>query len=329
MRRGVMYGLLAGAVWGFVFLGPCLLPDFSPLLLAAGRYLLYGLVSVVVALPNARRLLSKLTRADLVVLIWLALAGNIVYYILVAAAVQLVGVAPSSLIVGVLPLTITLAGRADHDAVPLRRLTLALLMIAAGIACINLDVFTASFATHGTIASRIASMLCAAGALVAWTWFAVANARYLRKSGHFDSNEWSIASGIVTGVLGALLWAGLLLVPSSAVGRPALDAERWQLFWALNLAIAIGCSWWGNALWNAAAKRLPLTLSGQLIVFETLFALVYGFIYAQRWPRALEWGAIMLLVAGVSWSVRQHASQPSRPSKSRHAIEEDAPISAH
>ncbi len=277
-------------------------------------------MSVAVALPNARRLLSKFMRADLMALTRLALTGNIVYYILVAAAVQLVGVAPSSLIVGVLPLTVTLAGRADHDAVPLRRLALALAMIAAGIACINIDVFTASAATHGTIASRIAGVLCAAGALAAWTWFAVANARYLRKSGHFGGNEWSIASGIVTGVLGMLLWA-VLLVPSSAVGRPALDAERWQLFWALNLAIAIGCSWWGNALWNAAAKRLPLTLSGQLIVFETLFALVYGFIYAQRWPRVLEWGAIVLLVAGVSWSVRQHASQPSRPGKSRHAIE--------
>lgn len=64
-------------------------------------------------------------------------------------------------------------------------------------------------------------------------------------------------------------------------------------------------------------------------MFETLFALVYGFIYAQRWPHALEWGAIGLLVAGVGRSVRQHASQPSHPGKSRHAIEENTPVSAH
>jgi drug/metabolite transporter (DMT)-like permease len=75
----------------------------------------------------------------------------------------------------------------------------------------------------------------------------------------------------------------------------------------LNLGLAIGASWLGNGLWNAASKRLPLTLSGQMIVFETLFALLYAFIYDQRLPRPLELAAILLLVAGVCWSVRQHA----------------------
>ena len=38
MQRGVVYGMLAGALWGMVFLVPRLLPDFSPVLLSAGRY---------------------------------------------------------------------------------------------------------------------------------------------------------------------------------------------------------------------------------------------------------------------------------------------------
>jgi hypothetical protein len=38
-----------------------------------------------------------------------------------------------------------------------------------------------------------------------------------------------------------------------------------------------------------------------------LFALLYGFIYAHRFPRPLEIGAIGLLTAGVLWSVRVHA----------------------
>ncbi|MGE8578703.1 MAG: EamA/RhaT family transporter, partial [Burkholderia contaminans] len=37
MQRGVVYGVLAGALWGMVFLVPRLLTDFSPLLLSAGR----------------------------------------------------------------------------------------------------------------------------------------------------------------------------------------------------------------------------------------------------------------------------------------------------
>jgi hypothetical protein len=38
-----------------------------------------------------------------------------------------------------------------------------------------------------------------------------------------------------------------------------------------------------------------------------LFALLYAFIYDERLPRPLELAAILLLVAGVCWSVRQHA----------------------
>jgi len=55
----------------------------------------------------------------------------------------------------------------------------------------------------------------------------------------------------------------------------------------------------GNALWNHASRLLPLTMTGQMIVFETLFALLYGFLWEGRWPTMLESVAMVLLVAGV------------------------------
>ena len=45
---------------------------------------------------------------------------------------------------------------------------------------------------------------------------------------------------------------------------------RWQGFWAINLVCAVVGSWFGNRLWNAASRRLPLTLSGQLIQHRRL-----------------------------------------------------------
>jgi drug/metabolite transporter (DMT)-like permease len=36
-----------------------------------------------------------------------------------------------------------------------------------------------------------------------------------------------------------------------------------------------------------------------MIVFETLFALLYGFIWEQRLPTGLEWLAMALLIGGV------------------------------
>ena len=97
MRRGVAYGVMAGAFWGSVFIAPRLLPGFSPLALSAGRYTTYGLVSLLVGLPLFRQLAGKLTRQDCLALFSLSLSGNIVYYILLAAAVQRVGIAPTSL----------------------------------------------------------------------------------------------------------------------------------------------------------------------------------------------------------------------------------------
>jgi drug/metabolite transporter (DMT)-like permease len=316
MRQGVAFGVMAGALWGMVFLVPRMLPDFSPLLLSAGRYTMYGAVSLAAALPLARTLLARLTRADLAALVRLALVGNLLYYLLLTAAVHLIGIAPTSLIVGVLPLTVTLIGRGDHGAPRLARLVWPLALVAAGIVCINVDVLGGHGATHGATPDampavsgplKLLGLGCALGALVCWTHFAVANARYLRSQTRFGDNEWSLLWGVVTGALGAGLWLALALLPAGSLAAPA-SAARWHTFWALNLGLAIGASWLGNGLWNAASRRLPLTLSGQMIVFETLFALLYAFIYDHRLPRPLECAAIVLLVAGVSGSVRLHAA---------------------
>jgi drug/metabolite transporter (DMT)-like permease len=306
MQRGVAYGVMAGAIWGFIFLAPRLLPDFSPLYLSIGRYVMYGLVSLAFALPFARRLAAKLTRADLVALVKLALVGNLLYYMLLATAVQMVGVAPASLIVGILPVTVTLAGRRDHGAIDLRRLFWPLAMVVAGIVCINVDVFGDASGSTTSVATKLGGLACAAGALAAWTRYAVVNSRYLQANTHFDGNEWSVLWGIVTGVLGAVVWIVLMLLPAGTV-QASVAPARWQTFWIVSFALALGGSWLGNTLWNAAAKRLPLTLSGQMIAFETLFALLYAFVYDERLPRVPEVLAIVLLLGGVSWSVRQHA----------------------
>jgi drug/metabolite transporter (DMT)-like permease len=307
MQRGVVCGVLAGAIWGFIFLAPRLLPDFSPLLLSSGRYVMYGLVSLAIALPSGRRLLAKLTRADVVALVKLAVIGNLLYYLLIATAVQTVGIAPASLIVGILPVTVTLAGRRDHGAIDLRRVLWPLAMVLAGVVCINVDVLrdVGRGDTPGLLA-RLGGLACAVGALASWTWYAVVNARYLQANAHFNGNEWSILWGIVTGLLGGLVWAGVWLLPAGTV-QASVPGARWQAFWVVSFALAAAGSWLGNMLWNAAARRLPLTLSGQMIVFETFFALIYGFIYDQRWPRPLEVAAGALLLAGVCWSVRLHS----------------------
>ncbi|HQY10058.1 MAG TPA: EamA/RhaT family transporter, partial [Burkholderiaceae bacterium] len=53
-----------------------------------------------------------------------------------------------------------------------------------------------------------------------------------------------------------------------------------------------------------ASQRLPTTVVGQLIVFETLSALAYAFVLRGHWPEPLTLAGIGLLVAGVLMALR-------------------------
>ncbi|MDQ1832366.1 DMT family transporter [Massilia scottii] len=321
MWTGVLCGLLAGAMWGMVFIVPELLPAFSPVELAVGRYITYGAIATGLMLPRLRGLPGRLDRSDCGALVRHALAGNIVYYMLLALGVKLAGMAPTSLIIGLLPITVTLLGRKDHGAIPLSQLALPLLVVAAGIACINIDVFLHARASGAPPGTTLLGVLCAFGALLCWSWYALDNARFLKRNAHFSSAEWSalygMASGLIAlaiGVLAFAVWHGDV---TGAAG--AASGRNWTVFWITNALLALGASVIGNHLWNIASRRVPVTLSGQLILFETLFALLYGFVYHRQFPRVLEMAAIVLLVAGVVWAVRMHAVQPLAEQTATHA----------
>jgi drug/metabolite transporter (DMT)-like permease len=223
----------------------------------------------------------------------LSLVGNLLYFILLAAAIQLVGIAPASLIVGVLPVTITLLGLKTKGPVAAS----AGLAAGDGAGRYYLHQYRYLWRQPCSQSSwvRALGVLAALGALASWSWFAASNARYLRQRPCFDSHEWSCLLGMVTGVMGWLVAGGSLAGP--AHGQPCSQPTQWQLFWLAATGCALGGSWLANALWYAAA-RLPPTLSGQLIVFETLFALLYGFAWLQRWPRPLELASMLLLLGG-------------------------------
>lgn len=324
MWQGVMCGLLAGALWGMVFIVPAFLTAFTALEMACGRYIAYGLIAAGVMLPRLPALLRRLDRSDVTALVKHALAGNIVYYMLLALGVQLAGVSATSLIIGLLPISVTLMGQKDHGSVPVGRLMLPLLLVAAGIACINVDVFTQglNLGHSTTLANKLLGVACAVGALLCWTWYSVDNARYLKRNPHFSSGEWSALYGVSSGLIALLIaLPALAWFHADVIGAGAVASGRdWTLFWIVNGLLALGASVIGNHLWNIASRKVPLTLSGQLILFETLFALVYGFVYRQQLPRGLELAAMVLLATGVMWSVRIHALKDPSSMPTPHVV---------
>jgi drug/metabolite transporter (DMT)-like permease len=176
--------------------------------------------------------------------------------------------------------------------------------------------------------------LLAVGAVACWTWYPIRNADWLRAHPDRSPRVWATAQGVATLPL-ALAGLGLLLLFDAATGG-SLRFD-WPLgpvparFVLLMLAIGLLASWLGTLCWNEASQRLPTTLVGQLIVFETLAALAYAFVLRGQWPPAMTAAGVVLLVAGVLWALRMRpvpVSRFVRVFRSSHASRTASPIAA-
>lgn len=300
---GAGSGMAAGAFWGLVFLAPELVSSFTPLQLAAARYLAYGAVAAALIWPRWRSLRQALSRTEWTALVWLSLLGNIIYYIFLASAVQMAGIAATTLIIGFLPVVVTTVGSREHGAVPLQALAPSLALAVAGVGLISVEALR-SQGPGVDVWEAVFGIACAFGALASWSAYAVSNSRWLSRLPDVSAHDWSLLTGIVTGGL-----AVVLAVPAFLTGSAMHTGADWLQFWGVSAAVAIGASIIGNAFWNRASRLLPLTMVGQMIIFETLFALLYGFLWEQRFPTVLEAVSCLLLVASVLWCASTHGRQ--------------------
>ena len=309
MWIGITYALVAGLLWGLVFVTPALLPEYPPALLSVGRYLAFGLIALPLG-GFGRASLSQLTRGDWLEALKLAAIGNLLYYLCLASAIQRAGVPLPTMIIGTLPIVIAITanlrnGRRD-GRLPWHKLAPALALIGLGIACVN-HTEQAALNTNPTADfGRYASgAVLAVGALVCWTWYPLRNADWLRAHPERSPGVWATAQGLATlplAVIGyGLVW-GTMAWDDSGFTLPL--GPRPLAFAALMLALGLLASWLGTRCWNEASQRLPTALAGQLIVFETLAALAYAFLLRGTWPNALTQLGIGLLMAGVLWGVR-------------------------
>ncbi|QUS42293.1 DMT family transporter [Tardiphaga alba] len=302
---GIAFGAGAGALWGLVFLAPELVPAFSPLQLAAGRYLVYGAISALLIAPRWRQLCRKLSRGDWSALLWLGLAGNTLYYTLLTSAVQIGGIAMTSLVIGFLPVAVTIIGSRAAGAVPLGRLMPSLILCSAGAIMIGLEALQVPSAASQQ--QQLIGLLCAIGALVSWTCFAIGNSRALARLNDISASDWNLLTGVVTGA------QSLVLIPLAILaGTVAHDALAWAQFAGVSIAIAVLASIVGNAFWNRMSRLLPLTMVGQMILFETLFALFYGYVWERRWPTLLESAAFAFVVLSVWTCIGAHQAHARR-----------------
>jgi len=310
---GTLFALAAGLMWGLVFVGPLMLPEYPATLQSFGRYLAFGLIALPLAWFD-RITLRQLTRADWREALRLALVGNVVYYLFLASAIQRAGGPLPTMIIGTLPVVIAItanlrtarAGMRVEAPLPWLRLLPSLLLIGAGIALVNqVEIEQLKAEPNADLGRYLLGALLAVGAVVCWTWYPIRNAEWLRAHPDRSPRGWATAQGLATlplalfGYTLTWLWFGATDAPF-----PMPFGPRPGAFIALMFTIGLFASWLGTLCWNEASQRLPPTLAGQLIVFETLSALAYAFVLRGRTPQLQTLAGVVLLVAGVLWALR-------------------------
>ena len=314
MISGVLYALLAGLMWGLIFVGPLIVPEYPAVLQSMGRYLALGLIALPIAWLGRVRL-RQLTRKDWVTALALTMMGNLIYYVCLASAIQRTGAPVSTMIIGTLPVVIPVFANllySQRDGkLSWWRLSPALVLIGIGLLCVNISELNQGLPDFSgwRYGSGIALAL---NSVVCWAWYALRNARWLRENPDKHPMMWATAQALVTlpvsllGYIAACLWLNGQTPDFALPFGP-----RPGVFIGLMIAIAVLCSWVGALCWNVASQKLPTVILGPLIVFETLAGLVYTFILRQEFPPLLTVSGIALLIVGVVIAVRAKPQKPS------------------
>ncbi|MCX8986444.1 DMT family transporter [Citrobacter portucalensis] len=314
MISGVLYALLAGLMWGLIFVGPLIVPEYPAVLQSMGRYLALGLIALPIAWLGRARL-RQLMRKDWVTALTLTMMGNLIYYVCLASAIQRTGAPVSTMIIGTLPVVIPVFANllySQRDGkLSWWRLSPALVLIGIGLLCVNISELNQGLPDfsgwrYGSgIALALVSVVC-------WAWYALRNARWLRENPDKHPMMWATAQALVTlpvsllGYIAACLWLNGQTPDFALPFGP-----RPGVFIGLMIAIAVLCSWVGALCWNVASQKLPTVILGPLIVFETLAGLLYTFILRQEFPPLLTVSGIALLMVGVVIAVRAKPQKPS------------------
>ncbi|WP_157604869.1 DMT family transporter [Rhizobacter sp. Root16D2] len=324
MLTGTLFALAAGLMWGLVFVGPLMLPEYPATLQSFGRYLAFGLIALPLGWLDRARL-SQLTRADWIEALKLAAVGNVVYYLFLASAIQRAGGPLPTMIIGTLPVVIAVSANLRGSAaggapIAWTRLLPSLGLIGAGIALVNhIEIAQLRADPQADLARYALGALLALGAVVCWTWYPLRNADWLRAHPDRSPRSWATAQGLATlplAVIGyAVTWTWMV-ASGNAFEMPF--GPRAGDFIGLMFAIGLFASWLGTLCWNEASQRLPTALAGQLIVFETLSALAYAFVLRRSWPQSETLAGVALLVAGVLWALRSKAAAPTELTSELH-----------
>ncbi|WP_339533002.1 DMT family transporter [Pseudomonas mucidolens] len=314
---GVSLAVVATLSWALNFIAPYVTGGYSIYDLMLIRFLIAGTLGVSVVLLCRAQFQLLLGRQGFLAA-GLGVIGYLGYSTCIAAGVIFGGPVLTPAFIGMVPVLLALLSNATQKTLPWRRLTIPLTFLTVGLLLSNIS------SVHQSLAGKSSwplGLFFSVSAVVLWLAFSVLNQKALK---HLPAN----ATGIWTGLMMAGAGLGTLCLLPIVYALDLLKLP--SLGFSISLAgqvylwgvvIAVMSSLVGAWAWNAASRRLPMVLSGQLIALESLFASVLGLLFHQRLPSLLEASGLAAVLVGVVMAVRiiltSIASSPDTLSNTR------------
>ncbi|MCO7126460.1 DMT family transporter [Sporolactobacillus shoreicorticis] len=312
---GLMYGIIAGASWGLAYLVPNMLSAFSSLEISLGRYLMYGLYSLFLFFFYKKNPLKISLK------IWLralqyALIGNLGYFFFLVLGIKLVGASVATLIIGILPITISFFGNLRNREFPFKILFFPSAFVLVGMIILCLNGGQNGPSIDPSEKAQLLGIFFCLTALALWTWYGVSNAHLLKDDCQISSDFFSTIIGIQTLVLVLVVSLVSILLKQPILHRILIHRDLSKYVVGI-IVLGIFTSWIATWAWNNASIKLPVSIAGMMIVFETVFGLLYSYLYNKELPSLSEFFCIALVLFGVALAIWK-TNKYKRSSKKHH-----------
>ena len=305
MWIGISFGFLACALWGSVYLLPLILSSYDPVYITLMRAIIMGAASVI-GILSQRHLLSRLTKADWRFAFVLTMIGNVIQCWMMMLSVQFSSPVVAGVCFGLVPVLVAVIAnerdrRQGKVSLPLKKLFIPLLGLFTGLLCANWGELTAALNT-GNHPERFAlGVFFGLVSTAMWTWYPIRNADWLLEHRNVSPIFWTSVQCVILLPVGCLLWIITWLLKADMPS--IIGTEPLKFFWVMLFA-GVVCSWGATALWNAMSQRVPTSLVGQMLVFETIFSVLFGLLWNMRLPDVNLVIGLVLMVASISYSLR-------------------------
>ena len=310
MVKGIVYALTACFIWGLIFVVPEFMTGFNSLEVAMGRFTVYTCLSIAIFLKAYAQGQCRYPRPIWLRALFFSLMSTFVYYVCLVLALRYSSPPIAAIVLGLSPITIAFYGNWKQKECSFRSLILPSLLILAGLILTNAPSIMGESASN-----HLLGLFFASCSLAAWSWYVVDNSKFLKNNPQVASQDWATLMGVSTlfwvTLFGFIFWvASDNLIDTS---KYTFDNPYFTYYIGGSIILGVFCSWLGGFLWNKATFHLPVSLAGQLTIFETLFGLCFAYSIAREMPLPLEIAGILLFLCAIVFAIRRSSTALQHP----------------